>query len=70
MKMWVKKMDKHGMHLLHRGETVETAVPSQPTGSMGVSRKLWKPGSCSRGSVSCSQSGLVRSIERRANQLI
>jgi len=36
MKMWVKKMDKHGMHLLHRGETVETAVPSQPTGSMGV----------------------------------
>ncbi len=34
MKMWVKKMNKHGMHLLHAGETVETAVPSQATGSM------------------------------------
>jgi len=34
MKMWVKKMNKHGMHLLHAGETVETAVPSQSTGSL------------------------------------
>lgn len=34
MKMWVKKMNKHGMHLLHAGEIVETAVPSQATGSM------------------------------------
>ncbi len=34
MKMWVKKMNKHGMHLLHAGEVVETAVPSQATGSM------------------------------------
>ena len=34
MKMWVKKMNKHGMHLLHAGESVETAVPSQSTGSM------------------------------------
>ncbi len=34
MKMWVKKMNKHGMHLLHAGEIVETAVPSQASGSM------------------------------------
>ena len=34
MKMWVKKMNKHGMHLLQAGENVETAVPSQSAGSM------------------------------------
>lgn len=34
MKMWVKKMNEHGMHLLHPGESVGTAVPSQATGSM------------------------------------
>jgi len=34
MKMWVKKMNKHGMHLLHAGETVVTAVPSQRAGSL------------------------------------
>jgi hypothetical protein len=34
MKMWVKKMNKHGMHLLHAGENVETAIPSQASGSL------------------------------------
>jgi len=34
MKMWVKKMNKHGMHLLNPGEVVESAAPSQASGSM------------------------------------
>jgi len=42
MKMWLKKMNKHGMHLLNAGETVESAVPTQSAGSMNgtVSRQL------------------------------